>query len=110
MKTNINCKLSLIFGLFFFVPLFNFILGFIAILLGYRGLKETKVKGKGKLLAVMGIILGFLPYILILAYGLRLLFGENISNLSLLEMIVLIITPFVSYVAIFTFLRIKKVI
>ena len=57
---------SLIFGLFFWIPLINFISGALAIFFGVKSLiKIRKEPGKydGKRFAITGIILGALVYV-----------------------------------------------
>ncbi|MFC1768191.1 DUF4190 domain-containing protein [Nanoarchaeota archaeon] len=77
MKNKVRAKTSFILGLFFFVPLFNLILGVFAIYNGFKALREIKKKPEvygGKWYAITGIILGILPLWFGFLYVIILLF------------------------------------
>ncbi|MGV8086299.1 MAG: DUF4190 domain-containing protein [Candidatus Woesearchaeota archaeon] len=60
-KDNVYSMTSFICGLLFWVPLFNFILGPMAIIFGIMGLKYARLdpdRYGGEVLAIIGIILG----------------------------------------------------
>ena len=64
-RKNPNAKFSFWIGLLLWVPFFNYFTSFIAIFFGMKGLREIRAgKGSGKWLALMGIILGIIPYYL----------------------------------------------
>ncbi|MFH1181585.1 MAG: DUF4190 domain-containing protein [Candidatus Woesearchaeota archaeon] len=69
---NANAVASFISSLFFWMPLFNFLICALSIYLGIRALRQIKEeKTKGTWFAVFGIILGSLPYYFGLLYLLR---------------------------------------
>ncbi|MBN2454839.1 DUF4190 domain-containing protein [Candidatus Woesearchaeota archaeon] len=74
-KRSSNAKISLILGLFFWVPLFNIILGLFAIYFAIRAMREIR-EGKlsGKYFALAGFFLGVIPYYFYLLYLLRTYF------------------------------------
>ena len=100
---------SLIIGMFFWVPLLNFVLGAAAIYLGISALK--KIRGnpgiyKGKLLAVGGILLGIVPF-----YFSFFLLMKNMLDLRdiLFAQIMLLALP-LSIIAVMLVLKSKRLL
>ena len=60
-----NAVVSLILGLLFWMPLFNYFFGLGAVYFGFKALSEIRDGGNrriGKLFALCGITLGLVPY------------------------------------------------
>ena len=85
MAKNRNMAMaSFILGLFFWMPLFNMILGPIAIFLGIKALIKIKKQPKkytGKWYAISGIILGWIPIFLWIVQLVMMAFGIEIKPL-----------------------------
>ena len=69
-KNSSLAKISFVIGLFFWLPLFNLILGPVAVIIGIKALllwKSNPSKYGGKRWAIFGIVLGALPIIFYVA-------------------------------------------
>ncbi|MBS3113942.1 DUF4190 domain-containing protein [Candidatus Woesearchaeota archaeon] len=87
-KSNGTAIASLVFGLFFWIPLINFISGALAVYLGIKSLiriRRDPAKYFGKGFAITGIILGALVYVTYLTGLGMCLFGfkEVCKNIGL---------------------------
>jgi len=82
-RNNLSALFSLIFGLFQCIP---FLMGLLAIILGFMGLRRARnpqVAGGGRGLAIIGIILGFIGLIgwtIFFAFGGLALWGVALAT------------------------------
>lgn len=74
-KTNGFAIASLIFGILSFMPFFNYFSQILAIVFGIIGYKRTKKGYGGKGLAIAGITLGIISFLLIVLAAIVMTWG-----------------------------------
>ena len=94
-KDRVFAVTSLVCGLLFWVPLFNFVLGPLAVLFGVLAIKRVRIDPErygGQTIAVFGLILGIISVIFTVLYVYALLFrpellitGVNATNTAVVN-------------------------